>query len=335
MTDAPRLVMLVGSPRSGTTWLQTLLGAHPEIATPQETDLFRVYLQPLVDAWERQLHGATVEGERRRRKGLPLVLTEAEFDDAAGALVRRTLHAVRDLKPGASVVVEKSPSHSMCVATILRFVPAAPFVHIVRDGRDAAASMVAASGDWGQKWAPGSIARAAQVWRDHLLGAREAVDAPGGYFEVRYEDLLGDGGAALLQQAFSTCGVEVSADAAAAYVDEHSFERMKAGGQVSGSILLGGEAGGTQAAQQEPEGFFRKGTVGGWRDEWSVADRQAFARVAGDLLVQLGYERDDSWVGGRVQPSLVTRAAHRAANDSARGLRALADRIEQLPLRKR
>ena len=31
------LVFIVGSPRSGTSWLQQMLGSHPEIATPTET----------------------------------------------------------------------------------------------------------------------------------------------------------------------------------------------------------------------------------------------------------------------------------------------------------
>ena len=33
----PRLVFLVGLPRSGTTWLQKLLGNHPQIGTAQES----------------------------------------------------------------------------------------------------------------------------------------------------------------------------------------------------------------------------------------------------------------------------------------------------------
>ncbi len=37
--SSPSVVFLVGAPRSGTTWLQHLLGAHPRIATRQETDL--------------------------------------------------------------------------------------------------------------------------------------------------------------------------------------------------------------------------------------------------------------------------------------------------------
>ncbi|MER3452771.1 MAG: hypothetical protein C4344_03635, partial [Acidimicrobiia bacterium] len=42
-------VFLIGAQRSGTTWLQCLLGAHPRVATPQEPEFFTGY----VAAWDR------------------------------------------------------------------------------------------------------------------------------------------------------------------------------------------------------------------------------------------------------------------------------------------
>jgi hypothetical protein len=44
-----------------------------------------------------------------------------------------------------------------------------------------------------------------------------------------------------------------------------------------------------------PEGFFREGRAGGWRESWGPAQRAVFDRVAGDLLLELGYEPDRSW----------------------------------------
>jgi hypothetical protein len=46
-----RYVFVVGSPRSGTTWLQLLLAQHPAVATHQETHLFHNYLGPLERAY--------------------------------------------------------------------------------------------------------------------------------------------------------------------------------------------------------------------------------------------------------------------------------------------
>jgi len=41
---------------------------------------------------------------------------------------------------------------------------------------------------------------------------------------------------------------------------------------------------------------FRSGKRAGWRSEFGVHHRRLFADLAGDLLIRLGYEQDDSWV---------------------------------------
>jgi hypothetical protein len=40
---------------------------------------------------------------------------------------------------------------------------------------------------------------------------------------------------------------------------------------------------------------FRKGKIGGWRDEFDEEIKTAFKAVAGDLLIELGYEKDYNW----------------------------------------
>jgi hypothetical protein len=40
---------------------------------------------------------------------------------------------------------------------------------------------------------------------------------------------------------------------------------------------------------------FRSGKAGGWRDVFTPQHKQVFKEVAGELLVQLGYEKDLNW----------------------------------------
>ena len=40
---------------------------------------------------------------------------------------------------------------------------------------------------------------------------------------------------------------------------------------------------------------FRKGVAGDWKTHFSANHKRLFKDIAGDLLVRLGYERDDSW----------------------------------------
>ena len=136
MTPAAELVLLIGAPRSGTTWLQQMLGAHPSVATPQETDLFSRFLQPFLDSWERETRGGQAGIEQRRFKGLHSVLTGSEFAATGTDLVNRVIANASALKPGSAVVVEKTPSHSLCASSIALFAPRAQIVHLVRDGRD-------------------------------------------------------------------------------------------------------------------------------------------------------------------------------------------------------
>jgi hypothetical protein len=49
------------------------------------------------------------------------------------------------------------------------------------------------------------------------------------------------------------------------------------------------------AIQPNRSGTFRKGQPGNWREHFTAANRRLFKQVTGDLLVRLGYERDDQW----------------------------------------
>jgi hypothetical protein len=40
---------------------------------------------------------------------------------------------------------------------------------------------------------------------------------------------------------------------------------------------------------------FRSGKAGGWREHFTPEHKQLFLDVSGDLLVQLGYEKNDNW----------------------------------------
>jgi hypothetical protein len=297
-TRTPRLVFVVGSPRSGTTWLQTLLGAHPSVVTPQETDVFSTLVAPIQAGWDRQRDLARGAGdEERRAKGLPTLLRDDEFHALVSAMVARVVAAMAALDPAASVVVEKSPSHSRHTDLIAAYLPDATFVHIVRDGRDVASSLRAAAKGWGRTWAPSELKRAATLWRETVTGARGAA-ATGRYVEVRYERLRA-GDPEPLRRAFAACGLTVDDERCAALLEEYSLARM-AGGEVESTIAIGGAVGTGAGGLREPSGFYGGGRVGGWADTWSKQDRLLFDAVAGDLLVALGYEPDHRWAGSAV-----------------------------------
>jgi len=50
-----------------------------------------------------------------------------------------------------------------------------------------------------------------------------------------------------------------------------------------------------QAIQPEKSPTFRKGKTGGWREHFTEEHKRLFKAAAGEVLIQLGYERDDDW----------------------------------------
>jgi LPS sulfotransferase NodH len=180
---ADRLVIVCGCPRSGTTWLEQLLLAHPGTAGVDEAETW-LFLS-LRSLWDNDALRAAVP---------PAALATAQrrFCDAMfTALLERA--GRRD-----AVFVEKTPANALHLREIAALYPDAWFVHILRDGRDVARSI----GEF--DLTPAGVREGARAWAATV----RAVDRDAGtlprFREVRYEELLGDpaaGAASLLTWA--------------------------------------------------------------------------------------------------------------------------------------
>ena len=296
LADIPA-VYVIGAPRSGTTWFQLMLGSHPAVATPVELAFFSDYVAPWYEMWTRQCESGPHE-IKPPYWGVPAALTEQEFEQTIALVVERIYRAVLASKPGSSVVVEKDPQYCRCVDAIMRTVPQAKFVHVLRDGRDAACSMVRVSKSWAGVWAPEHAGAGALLWSECVRMARGARTAPGGYIEVRYEDLLGDDGPGVLREALRFCGVDDDPALAERLFDRYRYPTYSKQEVLSGGLTWSGEAVRVGADTRYPDDFIGPGTAGGWKKEFGPDDRRAFAAVAGDLLIELRYELDPSWAGG-------------------------------------
>jgi len=196
-------VFLVGCPRSGTTLLQRILDAHPQIAVAPETHYVR-------RVWKRRRE-LPADGDPLDRDSRSVAqgwFTEMpEFDemelDRASFLERtRETRCIPDLflellrmfgeRRGASIVGEKTPNHLRSMRLLERQFPDAAFVHIVRDPR-------AVVDSWSRvPWTNGSPAADAEVWRKYMQAARETPPRdPSRLYSLRYEKLVTDGVAEL------------------------------------------------------------------------------------------------------------------------------------------
>ncbi|NDC63817.1 MAG: sulfotransferase [Planctomycetia bacterium] len=183
MTIAPDPIVIIGAPRSGTTFLNELVNAHPDVHVTHEMRLF---------AWA---HHCLVVAPADNRL---LVTHRDAFVGHAGtrfAALIRDFYAAR--WPGRRHWGDKNPhyadpSNQGCLETIRHLFPGTKFVHIIRDGRDVVASLIRRRHDDGRPWA--DVATACRVWREHTtIGRAFGRGLPAGaYHEIRYEDLVRD-----------------------------------------------------------------------------------------------------------------------------------------------
>jgi hypothetical protein len=250
----PPAPFIVGVPRSGTTLLRLQLDAHPQLAIPPETGFGQLAARfessgatrdELLDALTALPTWQELGVERERLVGV--------FEDvprwSVGAGLRayyRTYAAAQ----GKSRYGDETPEHAGCMGVLERALPEARFIHVIRDGRDVAASLR------GLPFAPGDggIAAIAAFWRDTIWRARLDGTRLRHYIEVRYEHLVAEPEAVLRELC--------------AFL-ELPFEA---------SMLRACEAG------QDPD------LVGRWRESLSEYELTRFERFAGGALDDLGYQ---------------------------------------------
>lgn len=290
-------MFLVGAPRSGTTWLQSLLACHWDVYTGPETHFFRSY-EPVRSAFMRT---------RDRPLGPAEYWTRDQFFGTIKAQFWSLISQLPEPETPPKYFLEKTPPHVRHVPFILDVFPKARFIHLIRDGRDVSASCLRISKSWGQ-WAPPTAAGGAAMWLKHVERGRaipDEITARGGdrekqYREVYYEAVKED---ALTE---TTALFEwLDLDASTFHLPAH-FE----------SIPTIGKNTNTLSASHYPEGFVdaaarqaspsKKGLT---RTQRLIAEA-----VAGQLLRELGYATGRaptvlpaSGTGRRIGMSLIRR----------------------------
>jgi hypothetical protein len=266
-----KLVFLVGAPRSGTTWLQLLLSRSPSVVTAQETDLFNIFLRPIVDEWNRY-----------RKTGEPMSLSELLSVEDFRILLRSVsafvFATIAQRNPSASVVLEKTPNHVCHWREILDLWPDAHFIHIIRDPRAVVASLRAAATRWGPQWGSSRIPIICERWISEVSDGRKISSATPNYQEVLYQELVANG-PEVLMRLLNGLGVTSSLEECHRYLDECGIENLKAGKLDRAPFDMA----------RIGEYRFRTGATAGWRTELSKWEIAIVERRAGALMSELGF----------------------------------------------
>jgi len=286
---AKDLFFIAATEKSGTTWLQSLIDAHPSAACRGEGQFFTQLSPKLAtatneyQAFVKRLN-TTVFDETA---GFPL-MGRAEFRFLARSAAALMMAGYGDA-PEITAVGEKTPGTVRALGHMRELFPDAKVLFILRDGRDAAVSgWIHLVRQWGPKKGTEALdhyaKRFAKIWRKDYEAARVFADAhPADFLEIRYEALHADP-AREMSHVFEFLGLARDEATLAQCIEAASF----------GSL-----SGGRERGQEDRASQFRKGIVGDWRNHFDQAATDAFEAEAGDLLRQLGYADEPAREAGR------------------------------------
>jgi LPS sulfotransferase NodH len=295
---------IFGHARSGTTLLMRLVRLHPDVHCSYQAHFFtrQPLLKSLVDTPEAEDWLARKSNRWNEGRDLsPLVLRAA-----ADFIMER--EAARE---GKRVVGDKSPSstiHGQAVRDMHSIYPDAKLIYIVRDGRDVLISerfrnlveeskflkaedqhiieelrkdQTPFTNGARSIFTESVIQRVASGWVKNL----QETDDEGrrlfgeNYCSLRYEDLLAQPFSEM-QRLWEFLGVRAEPSLEKTIVAEMSSNPDEE----------------WQAKRNEDiASFLPKGQAGNWQRLFTARDKSIFKEVAGEMLIQWGYEKDRNW----------------------------------------
>lgn len=293
-----RKLFVVGAPRSGTTWINTIFAQHPRVITetesllyPRVMELLRTHGARKPQAWNEILgsyrsHRHDVVGIHRytSERSFRKILADAREsvaacptwtdEDAANYVIRRVIDRFFYAHGGTPkhLFVEKTPIHVNYGKEILRTFREAKVLHVLRDGRDVCASLEvrARQADWAPRWRLRQI----RIWKQFVeagMDLLEDVEFRGRVELVRYEEMKRDP-AGQIARLFNFADLPCTPRVAQRVARRTDFRRHRKAG---------------------PGEHNNRGVVGSWRDHFSEEDLQLFDETAGDLFRRCGYATEE------------------------------------------
>ncbi len=195
------LIFIVGCDRSGTTLLRLMLNQHPKLYIPSESgfipklahkrDEYGDFTQP----YQRWFFIRDLQVSRATSMSSSFSIFGLSLEEADNALATTapmsypnavsTLFRAAAQKKGKECWGDKTPKYIFDMNHLTDLFPKAKFVHVIRDGRDVASSIIKLG--WRN-----SFLQAADYWQERVQAGMLAGSILGKnkYYELRYEDLI-------------------------------------------------------------------------------------------------------------------------------------------------
>jgi hypothetical protein len=274
----PDPFFVVGMQRSGTTMLRLMLNAHRNLAIPFESGFIPLMYRDIHkygDLSIRQNAAACLSDISQRDLPMRGKLIEdpervlsyeiRNYADLVWAIFDQYAERMGKRRWG-----DKTPTYLVDLDVLWTLFPHCRVIHLVRDGRDVAVSLLAT------EWASNNLLRIAQEWRwNTTLGHKMGAFLREQYLEIRYEDLV--------------CNPENILRQICDFLLEPYDENMLSYHTSAESQMPRDSLKWHRASVRLPE----SNKIGMWKQRLSPSDRILFEQVAGDALQMFGYEREN------------------------------------------
>lgn len=295
--DNGELHFLIAAPRSGTTWLQTALNAHPDIYCSENrlfgnfveiwpnndgTESTRLTLDAVSKVYSGHIGPLLDQNDRLREK----VLFE-------GFLV--SLLSIERRLSGKSIIIDKITPYAGTTDIVLQgidtYFPDAKIVRLVRDGRDV---LVSGFFHWIKRTAEGRRLLASCESEKRLFHD-DFIDAWAGMWSEINAGLSGFG------RVVKTVRYEqLTADFESTYHElvrslsiRSEYELTRHAKKSSSFVKM---SGGRNRGDEALVSHVRKGTVGDWQRWFTRQDAERFWATAGNAMTELGYASGEEWI---------------------------------------
>jgi sulfotransferase family protein len=298
-------VFVLGSPRSGTTLLyDMLLSAGGFAVYLAESNVFNLLAPRFGDlaipANRRQFIQAWLASKLFRASGLDSQTIEQRLLDGCrnpGDFLRLVMEQITSAQ-GAKRWAENSPEGVLHLPAIKRFIPEALIIHMIRDGRDVAASLAKVKYVRPFPWEEQQGVIGAGVYWEWIVQQGRAYGKSLGsdYLEVRFEDLI-----ARPEMTLGTIGNFI----------EHKLDYQRIQEVAYGSVSKPN----TSFKNESPgQGF---SPVGRWKRAFSAEEIVKFEKIVGNTLSELGYSLSNNRSHSTIDlESRITHLIHRSYFES-------------------
>lgn len=263
-------IFIIGVLRSGTTLLRVVLDSHSKISAPSETPWI---LGGYGDNSVRQLSQFLVNDKWGPVQNLPFV-DEQVILNATRAFLSHIFAPLMN-NQNKELLALKTPQDIKYLEFLLSLFPDSKYVHIFRDGRDSACSLVenkskvfGAIDDYGEL----NHFNAFKRWYDWELKIRNLLDDKDPRkIRIRYEDLVTDP-EPLLKSVCEFIGVDFEPDIVNYSKFDHSLPKWEAGSH-----------------DLKHKKKIDDTSIGRWKDHFSREESDHINKQYGKFLRSLGY----------------------------------------------